>query len=264
MAQRSHVPKFGNWEGEENVPYTAFFDKARQGRSGGKIINPNDPQESPDHDYVAPTGAPPASRAKPELDEPVGHGPARRAHERGRSREEGDLRQYADSPGRHESVNRRASGDSTPSRYGRGVSSGEAPKRPTRPSVGSEYSIEKSPLHHQARGTGRGSMASPALEGKTSYDSSHGTPVRSRMRPSTRGDESPDEGAAVPKFGDWDENNPASADGYTHIFNKVREERNNGGNVSGMPGDKSPYQTVRNRKPANSSTKFCCFPWSRK
>jgi hypothetical protein len=28
----------------------------------------------------------------------------------------------------------------------------------------------------------------------------------------------------VPKFGDWD-SNPASADGYTHIFNKVREEK---------------------------------------
>ncbi|CAI0426570.1 unnamed protein product [Linum tenue] len=38
----------------------------------------------------------------------------------------------------------------------------------------------------------------------------------------------PDKGAAVPKFGDWDENNPASADGYTHIFNMVREERQGG------------------------------------
>jgi hypothetical protein len=31
-------------------------------------------------------------------------------------------------------------------------------------------------------------------------------------------------GSAVPKFGDWD-SNPASADGYTLIFNKVREEK---------------------------------------
>ncbi|XWS31260.1 hypothetical protein CRYUN_Cryun23aG0062100 [Craigia yunnanensis] len=237
MAQHSHVPKFGNWESEESVPYTAYFDKARQGRSEGKIVNTNDPQENPDlyHDYVAPTRAPPASRAKPELDEPVGHGPARRAHERGRSREEGDFRQYADSPARHDNVNHRAAGDSTPSRYGCG-----------------------------AQVTGRGSMASPAWEGKTSYDSSHGTPVRSRMRPSTRGDESPDKGTAVPKFGDWDENNPASADGYTHIFNKVREERNNGGKVSGMPGKQSPYHSVRNRKPANSGAKTCCLPWCRK
>ncbi|XP_022771491.1 RPM1-interacting protein 4-like isoform X2 [Durio zibethinus] len=262
MAQRSHVPKFGNWNSEENVPYTVYFDKAREGRSGGKIGNPNDPEENPD--LHAPTAAPPASRAKPGLDEPVGHKPARRAHERGRSREEGELRQYADSPARHENVNRRASGDSTPSRYGREVSSAEAPKRTTRPSIGSENSIDRSPLHHQARVAGRGSMASPAWEGKTSYDSSHATPGRSRMRPSARGDESPDKGAAVPKFGDWDENNPASADGYTHIFNKVREERNNGVRVPGMPGAQSPHNTVRNRKPNNSSAKSCCLPWCRK
>jgi hypothetical protein len=34
----------------------------------------------------------------------------------------------------------------------------------------------------------------------------------------------PTRGSAVPKFGDWD-SNPASADGYTHIFKKVREEK---------------------------------------
>ncbi|XP_039021619.1 RPM1-interacting protein 4-like [Hibiscus syriacus] len=246
MAERSHVPKFGNWDGDENVPYTAYFDKARQGRTGGKIVNPNDPQENPDlhRDYVAPTRAPTASKTKSELDEPVGRRPARR------SREEG-----ADSPARQDNVNRKASGDTTPSRYGR-----ESPK----PRVGSENSIDRSPLHHHARAAGRGNTASPAWEGKNSYDSSHGTPTRSRMRPSTRGDESPDEGAAVPKFGDWDENNPASADGYTHIFNKVREERKTGGRAPGTPGEQSPYRTARNRKPANSNAKSCCISWCRK
>ena len=34
-----------------------------------------------------------------------------------------------------------------------------------------------------------------------------------------------EDSTAVPKFGDWDERNPSSADGYTHIFNKVREEK---------------------------------------
>ncbi|KAE8681725.1 transaldolase-like [Hibiscus syriacus] len=285
--QRSHVPKFGNWEGEENVPYTIYFDKARQGRSGGKIVNPNDPQENLDlhQDFVAPARSNPASRTNPEVDESVGQGPARRGHERQRSGEEGYPKQYADSPTRHDNVNRRASGDTTPSRYGRGVSSGEVTKRPARSSIGSENSLEKSPLHHQARVTGRGSMPSPAWEGKTSYDSSHGTPGRSRLRPSARGDESvshsssfhfitihdmnlekeciadlpPDKSAAVPKFGDWDESNPASADGYTHIFNKVREERNNGGRVGGMGGDQSPYNNARNRRPSNSGGAKVCM-----
>ena len=35
----------------------------------------------------------------------------------------------------------------------------------------------------------------------------------------------PDDSTAVPKFGDWDERNPSSAEGYTHIFNKVHEEK---------------------------------------
>lgn len=101
----------------------------------------------------------------------------------------------------------------------------------------------------------------------------------------------PEKGAAVPKFGEWDENNPASADGFTHIFNKVREEK--AGKVPGTPPQPSYYDA---RKPAgNDSAKVClynqlmffflnfygtcgfnlsflfhsivqscCFPWSRK
>ena len=42
----------------------------------------------------------------------------------------------------------------------------------------------------------------------------------------------PTRGSAVPKFGDWD-SNPASAGGYTHIFNKVREEKQT---QAGKPG----------------------------
>lgn len=52
----------------------------------------------------------------------------------------------------------------------------------------------------------------------------------------------PDKGAAVPKFGDWDVNNPASADGFTHIFNKVREERQGGpAQVPGTPNDRPQH-----------------------
>ena len=37
----------------------------------------------------------------------------------------------------------------------------------------------------------------------------------------------PDRGSAVPKFGDWEESNDASVsdDGFSAIFNKVREEK---------------------------------------
>lgn len=64
----------------------------------------------------------------------------------------------------------------------------------------------------------------------------------------------PDHGAAVPKFGEWDETNPASADGFTHIFNKVREERQTGAGRVGTPEPSYPHS----RKPApDDSAKVC-------
>lgn len=263
MAQRSHVPKFGNWESEENVPYTAYFDKARKGRTGGKVINPNDPEENSEvySDNASPARAPP-SGTRAETEEPIGRAAVRPSHERRMSKEDGDMRQLTDSPARQDNLARKTSGDSTHQRPAGRVVSGETHKRPVRQSAGSEYSIERSPLHYQARLAGRNSAApSPTWEGKVSSDSSHGTPGRSRLKPNARGDESLDKGAAVPKFGEWDESNPSSADGYTHIFNKVREERRVGdGGVSGMATEQS-YNKVQNNDKAKSC---CCFPWSRK
>ncbi|KZV51232.1 hypothetical protein F511_05889 [Dorcoceras hygrometricum] len=42
-----HVPKFGNWDGND-VPYTACFENARKEKNDGVRINPNDPQENPE------------------------------------------------------------------------------------------------------------------------------------------------------------------------------------------------------------------------
>ncbi|XP_021631362.1 RPM1-interacting protein 4 isoform X2 [Manihot esculenta] len=231
------------------------------------MINPNDPQENPDlgSDFAAPAQAPP-SRGRVASEETTGQGAVKRAHMRQRSREDGELRRFADSPARHDNMNRRASNEPANQRHGgRGVIHGENPRRTGKTSaqsIGSDNSMEHSPVHHKARISGKGSGApSPAWEGKGSYESSHGTPGRSRLKP--KGDESPVKGAAVPKFGEWDENNPASADGYTHIFNQVREEKHSGaGKVPGMPTESS-MGNDRKRPPSNSS-KSCCFPWWRK
>ncbi|KAL1289887.1 RPM1-interacting protein 4-like isoform X1 [Arachis ipaensis] len=37
------------------------------------------------------------------------------------------------------------------------------------------------------------------------------------------------EGKPLPKFGEWDVNDPASAEGFTVIFNKARDEKKTGG-----------------------------------
>jgi len=53
------------------------------------------------------------------------------------------------------------------------------------------------------------------------------TPGRFKVKSSGRGYETPDRGSAGPKFGDWEESNDASVsdDGFSAIFNKVREEK---------------------------------------
>jgi RPM1-interacting protein 4 len=207
MAARSNVPKFGNWEGEENVPYTAYFDKARKVRApGGRTTNPNDPEYYSDSQSQA-APPPPPSRTKPEQEKPV-----RRSREQMRSREESELKQFGDGGSSNEAGNRRQGRSSHNNSY------------------------DKSPLH------------------KNSYDGTG----RSKPKPNLRGtDESPEKVTVVPKFGDWDENNPSSADGYTHIFNKVREERSSGANVTGS--SRTPTHPSPRSNPSSNTSKCCCF-----
>ncbi|KAJ1383974.1 RIN4, pathogenic type III effector avirulence factor Avr cleavage site [Sesbania bispinosa] len=199
------------------------------------MINPNDPEENSDS-VLENSVDQPHSKPRVHSENLSGKGSIK-------NKEDGDLKHFINSPARHDNVGNRSAGDSAHRPGGHVVGSADTRRRPSRQSTGSEYSIERSPLHRQAKTPGRDS---PSWEGKSSYDSSHGTPGRSRLRPVNRGDETPDRGAAVPKFGEWDESNPASADGYTHIFNKVREEKHVGaGHVPGTPPNGRPY-VVRN------------------
>ncbi|XP_040960700.1 protein NOI4 isoform X1 [Gossypium hirsutum] len=63
-----------------------------------------------------------------------------------------------------------------------------------------------------------------------------------------------DQGKPLPKFGEWDVNDPASADGFTVIFNKARDEKKTGGkpeslekaDTHGKPGaDPNKPQSVK-------------------
>jgi Cleavage site for pathogenic type III effector avirulence factor Avr len=54
----------------------------------------------------------------------------------------------------------------------------------------------------------------------------------------------------LPKFGDWDVNDPASADGFTVIFNKARDEKK-GGNTQDTD---SPMKEDRSEKAALGHT----------
>ncbi|XP_044487377.1 protein NOI4 [Mangifera indica] len=56
---------------------------------------------------------------------------------------------------------------------------------------------------------------------------------------------SEDRGRPLPKFGEWDVNDPATAEGFTVIFNRARDEKKaslHGGKVSTPPRNDSAYK----------------------
>ncbi|KAF6166362.1 hypothetical protein GIB67_034913 [Kingdonia uniflora] len=92
----------------------------------------------------------------------------------------------------------------------------------------------------------RGFVPNPKQEARCPFATSQRIHRRVRLA-------RPEKGAAVPKFGDWDESNPASADGYTHIFNKVREEKQSGANILSMPTD-TPFSNGQRRGNVNNKS----------
>ncbi|XP_047332698.1 protein NOI4-like [Impatiens glandulifera] len=69
-------------------------------------------------------------------------------------------------------------------------------------------------------------------------------------------------GRPLPKFGEWDVNDPTSAEGFTVIFNKARDEKKTGGGKDESPAKdhnhgKNGSQSV---KPTGKNKKwFCCM-----
>ncbi|KAL3624294.1 hypothetical protein CASFOL_033110 [Castilleja foliolosa] len=71
-----------------------------------------------------------------------------------------------------------------------------------------------------------------------------------------------DKGRPLPKFGEWDVNNPASADGFTVIFAKARDEKKaNGTSASSKPPPNSTETPMTNQSYENDTKKkwLCCF-----
>lgn len=58
-----------------------------------------------------------------------------------------------------------------------------------------------------------------------------------------------DKGRPLPKFGEWDVNDPASAEGFTVIFNKARNEKKTG------VKPESPSKADQNAKRRNELSK---------
>lgn len=235
--KNAHVPKFGNWDNDGNVPYTLYFDNARKGK-GGKPMNPNDPVENPEafsSSVVAPSPNRSFDQGRPAL--PPASPPPAHHHER----------RPSDAPAPAPPL----------SPYHRNAG-GEPPRRGPGGGRAGGYSVEQSaapsPLHPYGQSRAEYSDGSGYGLVANSVD-------RSRARGASRGNETPTRGSAVPKFGDWD-SNPASADGYTHIFNKVREEKSTQAKAPGLGKDNVAYGNgpTQHDEGYVSSSRWC-FGW---
>ncbi|XP_051127900.1 RPM1-interacting protein 4-like [Andrographis paniculata] len=294
--KRPQLPQFGDWEKEE-VLYSAYFENARREKPGKirhgnleaelkdlkvKVLkNERYPDQEEGYEVkrvpgsVSVVGRKPAIHSSPKRNNLVQSRNdklevevIRPRHNPRPSREEGDLRRLTDSPLRPEAANFRNSSNSPHHRHG-SSSAGDTPRKAARQSVGSDRSsIDHSP-HSQTRVAGKSSgISSPSWERKSSSDGIHGlaplTPGRSRLRSVTRGDDSPERGPAVPKFGDWDETDPSTGEGYTQIFNKVREEKHSDTGRAPAATTTETSNSNGHKQYGNDNPKGCsCFPWGR-
>ncbi|XP_048135828.1 protein NOI4-like [Rhodamnia argentea] len=72
---------------------------------------------------------------------------------------------------------------------------------------------------------------------------------------------SSEEGRPLPKFGEWDVNDPASAAGFTVIFNKAREEKKAGGPAESVMSQRKHEGSRTEKDKHKYSIKrkwFCC------
>ncbi|KAI8533521.1 hypothetical protein RHMOL_Rhmol10G0017500 [Rhododendron molle] len=58
-----------------------------------------------------------------------------------------------------------------------------------------------------------------------------------------------DKGRPLPKFGEWDVNNPASADGFTVIFAKARDDKKTTGTATNAPPPPRPQPSQTSNNP---------------
>ncbi|KAJ9678000.1 hypothetical protein PVL29_022780 [Vitis rotundifolia] len=69
-----------------------------------------------------------------------------------------------------------------------------------------------------------------------------------------------DRGRPLPKFGEWDVNNPATAEGFTVIFNKARDEKktNAAGNAASPQRNGNGYKHNEDYHYSPKRKWFCC------
>ncbi|KAA8515569.1 hypothetical protein F0562_018820 [Nyssa sinensis] len=197
LQQQSHIPKFGNWD-SDNVPYTAYFEIARKEKASGVRMNPNDPEENPDA-FIFARGEAGSGDVFPAVQTRV-HDSSDKSMSAEKSHT-GGHRQHNDHWRNSSNHQKSGSHKSMTSESGSDKSS-------------SDYSPQPNPSHMK-------SDRKSITEGNNNLSSLSLGPGRLRGG-SNPSDDMSYRSVSVPKFGEWDEK---SGEGFTVIFNKVKEEK---------------------------------------
>lgn len=68
-------------------------------------------------------------------------------------------------------------------------------------------------------------------------------------------------GRPLPKFGEWDVNNPATAEGYTVIFNKARDEKKiKATTITIVAPRRTEVALPRRTQPSNQNQTYTDYP----
>ncbi|URE23920.1 DUF246 domain-containing protein [Musa troglodytarum] len=234
MQPQTQVHKFGNRETAESVPYRQYFNQT-QGEKGRKITtNLNDGNEN--LETTAKDIPPPANAAPftPEAAKPREAKPMRK--------DAGNFHRIDTPPVHDEGVIRKSPINPHDQQHVARANYGDNQKKPNR-----------------SRGTYQGKPAAERTANDTPPSDKRiapeDTPGRVRTNPSDRAYGTPHHDVAVPPFAGWDENDPASGEKYTGIFNLIADNRRNPGTPYNPPMPSS-------RKQESNKTKGCgCLSW---
>lgn len=225
MAQRSHIPKFGSWDGD-NVPYTAYFESARKDKgSGVKMMNPNDPEENPEAFMFAGGGA---------------------------TGNDGDNSDKVILAKKHQVEEWKPVFPKTADRQ-KNVSRKSMTSESSSYKTNSDYSQQSNNRH------ARSEQKNSSSERSNSFCPPSPGPTRPRNGYNPADNIASQRSASVPIFGAWDERDPKSGDGFTVIFEKVKEEKQiAAAKFPPVPQQPTNFSNSYNKKETRAK-KCCCF-----
>ncbi|KAJ7967758.1 putative RPM1 interacting protein 4 [Quillaja saponaria] len=211
--KRSHVPKFGAWD-SDNIPYTTYFENARKEKTRVKM-NPNDPEENPLAFMMSMNGAGASAGGDHGHEIHTGH-----VHADNKTTHPINSHEPKNRDGRrHHHARPPSNQRSTTSESGSEKSNSDFSLLP--PSQHRAKSYEKKNM------TSEGSMSSSSTNSfSSSTKGGHAKQKKTGSHPHTVNNHHRTL-SVLPKFGDWDEKDSRSGEGFTVIFDRVKQEKAN-------------------------------------